>query len=127
MNAGKLGRRLATKEALRMIYVVTTNDGRPCKIGIAKDAWSRFGNLQSANWVELKMHECWYMAGHKITIRIERAVIERMGGHHLRGEWFDIDAVSMEAAILDEAKSINAWVMTPAEFNKRVGAGLSGT
>ncbi len=128
----KPGRKMAGRQGFHMIYVITTLDDRPCKLGIADNAQDRLSNIQTSNWVELRMHKCWYMAGRIITTRceypidvvrdIEDAVSERLSSQRLRGEWYDVDAKTMAAAVLAEAEAINAWVMTPSELEEKINA-----
>ena len=112
------GRSFATVQNFHMIYIVAPYARRPCKIGIADNAFDRLGSIQVGNWHELQVHCCWWMAGRKITSRIEKAVIEKFKQYNLRGEWFDVDVKTMAAAVLDEAQIIKAWAAQPEELNR---------
>lgn len=90
----------------RMIYVVTTDEGFPCKVGTTGDLTSRLSQLSCGNWVPLKA--AWYSfvvsAGSEAKLnmwsafqtmptKLEIAVHRKMKelDLHLNGEWFAVD------------------------------------
>ena len=88
----------------RMIYVVTTEDGFPCKVGITADLTLRITSLQCGNWNRLR--PVWYsfvvVKGAKDTNLwsafttapnvLESAVHRNLKelDLHLSGEWFAV-------------------------------------
>lgn len=90
----------------RMIYVVTTDEGFPCKVGTTGDLSTRLSQLSCGNWVPLKA--AWYSfvvsagsdaklnmwsAFRTMPSKLEFAVHRKMKelDLHLSGEWFAVD------------------------------------
>lgn len=94
----------------RGIYIVTTLDKWPCKIGFSTDLLGRLSSMQSGNWHELIAWDFAFvvplgqaknahLATFSATSRFEAAVHRKLKelDLHLNNEWFDIDA---DAAML---------------------------
>jgi hypothetical protein len=104
---------MAVDEYGRVIYVVTTEEGFPCKVGITNDLSLRVAQLQCGNWN--KIQAAWYsfvvVGNASRTLNawsaftttpqeLEAAVHRKMKDLdlHLSGEWFAIgvdDCVSV--------------------------------
>jgi len=97
------------KQGFHSLYLVTTDDGSPVKVGIAADPMERFAALQTANFVSLRMHRFWWMPGRKITVRIESAFKDHFQAHNIRGEWFDLSLSMAEAFIEASIRSLGTW------------------
>ena len=98
---------MAQDDCGRVIYVVTTSDGFPCKVGITNDLSLRLTQLQCGNWNKLKA--VWYSfvvkggSNRKTNVwaafdtapqKLETAVHRKMRALdlHLSGEWFAVGA-----------------------------------
>lgn len=51
------------KQGFHSLYLVTTEEDNPVKVGIAADPVARFAALQNATFVPLRMHRFWWMPG----------------------------------------------------------------
>lgn len=88
------------------IYIVTTEDGFPCKVGVTNKLRERVGQIQTGNWNKLKaswfsfvLNEDWragrlsiWAAFNTAAPRLERAVHRTLRELDLglEGEWFAI-------------------------------------
>lgn len=69
---------------------MTTESNTLVKVGIAADPLKRFSAIQSANFVLLRLHKFWWVAGQLISERIERDFKDHFKECNIRGEWFDL-------------------------------------
>lgn len=87
-------------QASRWVYLIGSQQARPVKIGVAKDAESRLTELQIGS--PLPLHLIWKTRGGR---SLERALHERFTPYRIHGEWFDFGdenpaAVVASAAVL---------------------------
>ena len=97
------------KQGFHSLYLVTTDTDSPVKVGIAEDPVKRLGDLQTANFVPLRMHRFWWMPGKRITARVESAFKERFQSMNVRGEWFDLPLQTAETFVEDAISSLGTW------------------
>lgn len=103
-------------DAYRGVYVITTEDRYPCKIGITNDLPLRLSMLQCGNWEKLVpvyfafafkpglggARERGFNAVRRSAEAFERVAHETLTDievTRLVGEWFDIDAADAIAAL----------------------------
>lgn len=101
----KAGRRRA--DGAYCVYVITTTDQYPTKIGISDNIKRRFSGIQSSNWMSLLLVRHWWLVGKPLSERVEREAGARLkaAGKHIRGEWFGItsaEACSLVAGLIGE-------------------------
>lgn len=81
------------------VYVIRQQSGGPVKVGVAATPWLRRDELQCGNPDRLEVVAL-------VGIALESAVIVEKSAHrllskcHVRGEWFDADAIEAVGAIL---------------------------
>lgn len=102
-------RKFVRRQGFHSLYLVTTEEDNPVKVGIATDPMGRFAALQNATFAPLRMHRFWWMPGKRITARIESAFKERFRPRNVRGEWFDLSLQTAEAFIEDTIGSLGTW------------------
>lgn len=73
------------------IYVITADNGWPCKIGISQNPVKRLLSLQSANWRKIDIQEYRYCENAVQARAVEQKAHEMLhgDGKSLLGEWFD--------------------------------------
>lgn len=79
-------------QKLSCVYAVGPVKGRPLKIGYCANPLSRFSEIQTCNWVEIKLHEIVWTAGSPLARRLE-AELHRLfdkANRRISGEWFDV-------------------------------------
>lgn len=97
---------MAAEDLGRGIYIITTEDGFPCKVGVTNDLDQRVQQLQIGNWHKLRASWFSFVVGHDWRIRklnfwaafSNAAVDLEVITHrklkeldlHLSGEWFGI-------------------------------------
>ena len=117
----KIAERWRSEYAVTGIYVVTTLDGWPSKVGFSEDVGSRLREMQSGNWHELVAYDFWIPFKfsedfrkaenfNAVTISaraLERHVHDQMRelGLSIRGEWFDVDADTASEIVRKVAKN----------------------
>lgn len=73
------------------VYLIAVGDeGRPCKIGISRDAESRLVQLQCASALPLSLLWSIPCASKDDALRLERELHEQFSEHRMSGEWFDL-------------------------------------
>jgi len=97
------------REGFHSIYLITTETDAPVKVGIAADPRSRFGDIQSAHFVVLRLHRAWWLPGRPISKRVENAFKKHFKSRNVRGEWFDIPLSDGEAFIEGEIGKLRTW------------------
>jgi len=102
-------RRFTKKQAFHSLYLVTTESGTPVKVGIAANPHARFASHQSSNFVPLRLHRFWWVAGRQISVRIESNFKEHFGDRCIRGEWFDVALPEAVAFIEATVRAIGTW------------------
>ncbi|WP_425067850.1 GIY-YIG nuclease family protein [Reyranella sp.] len=102
-------RRFTKKQAFHSLYLVTTESGTPVKVGIASNPHARFNAHQSSNFVPLRLHRFWWVAGRQISVRIEDDFKEHFGARCVRGEWFEVALPEAEAFIEAAVRTIGTW------------------
>ena len=103
------------KQGFHAIYLVTS-DHSAFKVGIAEDPISRLGQLQTANFLPLRLHRFWWLPGPAISRRIESAFKEHFAAWNIRGEWFDFPMAEAEAFIEGSIRTLGTWGITDAEM-----------
>ena len=119
------------------IYIITTNDDWPCKIGITDNLVERIQKMQTGNWHQLRAHRFWFPytdidlgkdkfktpslnTARMATVALEKQVHQTMAelDVHMRGEWFDIDADDADAVLAKIAKENNYRLVSPTQVLK---------
>ncbi len=80
--------RLKVRKPLRL-YLITTAELYPTKIGYTDNLGHRLGGLQTGHWIELGIYATLVCAD---VITFEREVHHDLRSRRIRGEWFDIRA-----------------------------------
>lgn len=102
------------------VYLITTEQDVPVKIGIAADPRRRFEDIQAANFLPLRLDRFWWMAGREVTARIEKAFKDHFAEVRVRGEWFEVDLSEAEKFILKYAREIRTWAINEDEMIERM-------
>lgn len=91
------------------LYVIAVRtDGvvsSPIKIGITDDPVTRLSGLQNGSFLELVLHQHWWLAGKPIAVLVEKTFKEKYKKFNIRGEWFDMEpseAVKLAARELSD-------------------------
>lgn len=66
------------------VYAISPVADSPVKIGIARDAWTRFKGIQTNNHCQLELR--WVLVGDR---QLEKAIHSELQPWRIRGEWFD--------------------------------------
>ena len=77
----------------------------PTKIGISDDPVTRLGQLQTAHFLRLVLHQHWWVAGKPVAVLAEAQFKEKYKVFNIRGEWFDLDpdvALKLMAGVISE-------------------------
>jgi hypothetical protein len=78
------------------IYIIGPKNG-PYKVGIAKDAYTRIGNLQIGCWEELIVHHVSNYVGDARLV--EDLIHKTLWNKHIRGEWFNHDLETIKCVV----------------------------
>ncbi len=97
------------KKGFHSLYLVTTDTDNPVKVGIAKNPEKRMADIQTSNFVSLRMHRFWWMPGKPVTARIECAFKCHFQPQNVRGEWFDLSLSTAEAFIETSIRCLGTW------------------
>jgi predicted GIY-YIG superfamily endonuclease len=115
-----------SRQGFHTVYLVTPEiGGSPVKVGVASDPYSRLSSHQSSNFISLRLHRFWWVAGRQIAIRVEAAFKEHHRRQCVRGEWFDLPLPEAEAFIEGMFSGLGTWgvsevdVMELFEHNMR--------
>ena len=108
-------RRFTKKPEFHSLYLVTTESATPVKVGIAVNPSHRFASIQSSNFVQLRLHRFWWVAGRQISVRIEGDFKEHFSGRCIRGEWFDVPLPEAVAFIEAGVRAIGTWGVAEEE------------
>lgn len=73
------------------LYIITTNEHKPCKIGVSYKPRNRLNQLQTSNWIKLKIFKS-YIFDDDIAYMMEKIFHREWEKHKLLGEWFDMTA-----------------------------------
>jgi hypothetical protein len=83
------------------LYIMTTAEGWPCKIGVTTNLVERLLQVQVGNWHKIKPTDFWFVSlraarrqSSQSAFALERAVHEKLSDivERMSGEWFDVDA-----------------------------------
>lgn len=74
---------------MSFVYLVSTGEDGPVKVGVSDNPESRLSGLQSGNPVKLHIAAKWKMPSRQAAFDVERAVLDDCGLHRLIGEWID--------------------------------------
>lgn len=115
----------------RGIYVITTDDGFPCKVGVSNDLKMRLGTLQTGNWNRLRaswftfvVNQRWagsslnvWAAASNAADAFELQIHEKMRelDLHLSGEWFAVDEEDC-VEVIKRVAADKHMTLTGAEF-----------
>lgn len=107
-------------QASRWVYLAGSQQARPVKIGVAKDAEARIAELQIGS--PLPLHLIWKTRGGR---SLERELHERFAPYRIHGEWFDFGDEN-PAAVVASAAVLMGYV-TYAERSRGRDAGAPRT
>ena len=99
------------RQGFHSIYLITTQNASPVKVGIAVDPSERFSCIQTSNFVALQLYRAWWVAGRQISTRIERDFKAHFGARCVRGEWFDVPLPEAVAFIEAAVRAIGTWAV----------------
>ena len=108
------------------VYVITTQDDWPCKIGVTANLYERIAGLQIGNWHKLRAVDFWFVFGggyqadnpaRQSAVNFERHLHEVLGSlvERLSGEWFDLSADDARRAILKIAEQENLRLVSAGD------------
>ncbi|MEO5375103.1 MAG: GIY-YIG nuclease family protein [Alphaproteobacteria bacterium] len=104
------------RQGFHTIYLVTPEEGHgPVKVGVAVDPYVRFSSHQSSNFIPLRLHRFWWVAGQRVALRIESTFKDHFKPFCVRGEWFDLLLPLAEAFIEGVIRGIGTWGVSEGE------------
>jgi Meiotically up-regulated gene 113 len=106
---------LTEKQGFHSLYLITTEDAVPVKVGIAVDPTHRFGCIQSSNFTLLRLHRFWWLPGRQISVKIESGFKEHFSARCVRGEWFDVPLSEAEEFVEAAIRTIGTWGVAETE------------
>jgi len=98
------------------VYLLTTVQGSPVKIGISEDPVRRIGTIQSSHYEDLRFHRFWWLPGVAVATRIEAAFKQNNVAENIRGEWFDMTPGEAERKIEAEIQKLGVWTLTQSQM-----------
>jgi Meiotically Up-regulated Gene 113 (MUG113) protein len=104
-------KRFIEKHGFHAVYLATVQRGNPVKVGITNDPVNRLSQLQNANFELLRFHRFWWLAGHPIAARTEKAFKDRFAPVNLRGEWFDVSLSDAEVFVEKYVRDLGTWAV----------------
>jgi Meiotically up-regulated gene 113 len=104
------------KQGFHSLYIVTTEQKSPLKVGIAVDPNRRFSQIQTDNYHRLCLHRFWWLPGRPISERIAGAFKDHFKSRCVRGEWFDLLLSEAEAYIEAAIRGLGTWGVREAEM-----------
>ena len=108
-------RAFTDKQGFHSLYLITTEDAVPVKVGIATDPAHRFASIQSCNFVLLRLHRFWWLPGRQISARIESGFKKHFSARCVRGEWFDVPLSKAEEFVEAAIRDIGTWGVVEKE------------
>lgn len=108
------------------VYVITSEDDWPCKVGVTLEPKTRLSAVQIGNWHRLKLHSFRFAFASESAIRRERFDAVSSGAYELelavkrklseldlslRGEWFDVTAKEVDQVIAKVADSAGCMLL----------------
>jgi hypothetical protein len=103
------------KQGFHSIYLVTTEDAAPVKVGIATDPAQRFASIQTSNFVLLRLYRFWWLPGRQVSAKIESGFKEHFSARCVRGEWFAVPLAEAEEFIEAAIREIGTWGVVQTE------------
>lgn len=116
------------------IYVISTDNNWPCKIGVSNYGYKRMCELQVSVWRTLKVDYSAFAPSRGDAYRLEKEIHAELADKWLNGEWFDmrpnevIDLIKFKACVLgieigDEVENpeIIADIRTKMHHLARIG------
>lgn len=88
----------------RWVYLIGSQQARPVKIGVAKNAEARLADLQIGS--PLRLHLMWKTRGGR---SLERELHDRFAPYRIHGEWFDFGDEN-PAAVVASASVLLGYV-----------------
>lgn len=82
------------------LYIITTSELWPVKIGISKYPKVRLREFQIAHWLELRIYALFEIE-YKSAQIFEAKVHRELASHSIRGEWFGLTASKAERLLLE--------------------------
>ena len=105
------------RQGFHTVYLVIPEaDGIPVKVGIAANPFDRFSSHQVSNFIPLKLHRFWWVAGRRIALRIETAFKDHHRQQCVRGEWFSLSLAEAEASIEAAISRLGTWGVSDDEM-----------
>lgn len=96
----KLGAKLSGTLPDSKLYIITTLEFYPTKIGVSIAPERRLRHLQTANWKQLQLYKEFECPGRKAFF-IESTIHRKLEKKILLGEWIDISAIEAEIMVLE--------------------------
>ena len=91
------------------LYLVTTDNKSPVKVGIAGNPLLRLSELQVGNFNRLHLHRFWWLPGRRVSERIERSFKDHFSTRCVRSEWFELTLPEAEAFVEGAIRSLGTW------------------
>ncbi len=88
------------------IYVISTDNSWPCKIGVSNYGYKRMCDLQVSVWRTLKVDYSAFAPSRAEAFRLEKEIHAELADKWLNGEWFDmrpnevIDLIKFKACVM---------------------------
>lgn len=98
------------------VYLLTTIQGSPVKIGISEDPVRRIATIQSSHYEELRFHRFWWLPGVAVATRIEAAFKQNHAAENIRGEWFDMTPEDAERKIEAGIRNLGIWTLSQSQM-----------
>ena len=106
------------------LYLLSSGEARPVKVGITNDPVRRLDDFQTAHYRPLEFHRVWWMAGQPIASRLESAFKLYFFPDHVRGEWYDIDLAEAVAFVEETIVSMGTWGVTQEQIEMKMMRGV---
>ena len=106
------------------LYLLSSGEARPVKVGITNDPVRRLDDFQTAHYRTLEFHRVWWMAGQPIASRLESAFKLYFFPDHIRGEWYDIDLAEAVAFVEETIVSMGTWGVTQERIEMKMMRGV---
>ncbi len=98
------------RQAFHTVYLVTPEaDGAPVKVGVAANPYDRLSSHQVSNFIPLRLHRFWWVAGRQIALRIETFFKQHHRSRCVRGEWFHLSLAEAEAFVEGVIVGLGTW------------------
>jgi Meiotically up-regulated gene 113 len=101
------------------LYIITTPELWPTKVGWSEKPRARLKTLQDACWRELGLYATYVC---RDAFGVEQEVIKRLAQRKIAGEWFDVPAPEVHRLVLElfEEKAPGTFTFSSAPPPERV-------